>query len=152
MRRALRCDGIVPQFEGEEHQGSPELVREMLRWLGENGARSDIDVIAQGETPADDPDAAAELPPGGYYRDQWWVASGTRPTYYGAGINGQLVLIDGPTDVVIAKLSTWPEAWSEEHATATLSACLDLARQSGGRRGGAGGVAPGGRASRRGPE
>jgi CubicO group peptidase (beta-lactamase class C family) len=101
---------------------------------------------------ASDPDAAAELPPGGYYRDQWWVASGTRPTYYGAGINGQLVLIDGPMDVVIAKLSTWPEAWSEEHATATMSACLDLARQIGGRRGRTGGVAPGGRASRRGSE
>ena len=55
MRRALRCDGIVSQFEGEEHEGTPELVREMRRWLGDNGARPDIDVIAQGETPGDDP-------------------------------------------------------------------------------------------------
>ena len=33
MRRALRCDGVVSQFEGEEHEGTPELVREMRRWL-----------------------------------------------------------------------------------------------------------------------
>jgi CubicO group peptidase (beta-lactamase class C family) len=83
---------------------------------------------------ANDPDAVQELPPGGYYRNQWWVASGPRPTYYGAGINGQLVFIDGPTDVVVAKLSTWPEAWSLAYAAPTMSACLDLARQLGGRR------------------
>ena len=61
MRRVLRCDGVVSQFEGEEHEGTPELVREMRRWLGDNGARPDIDVIAQGETPGNDPDAAAAI-------------------------------------------------------------------------------------------
>ena len=61
---------------------------------------------------ANDPDAR-ELPPGSYYRNQWWVASAARPTYYGSGINGQMVLIDGPTDVVIAKFSTWPEAFTD---------------------------------------
>jgi CubicO group peptidase (beta-lactamase class C family) len=94
------------------------------------------------EALANDPDAVQELPPGGYYRNQWWVASGSRPTYYGAGINGQLVLIDGPTDVVVAKLSTWPEAWSLDRAVATMSACLDIARQIGGRRGETGRRAP----------
>ena len=61
MRRALRCDGVVSQFEGEEHLGSPELEREMRRWLADNGARPDIDVNAQGETPGDHPDATAAI-------------------------------------------------------------------------------------------
>jgi alkanesulfonate monooxygenase SsuD/methylene tetrahydromethanopterin reductase-like flavin-dependent oxidoreductase (luciferase family) len=59
MRRAVRCDGVVPQFEGEEHHGSPAVVLEMRAWLAEQGAREDLDVIAQGETPAADGAAAA---------------------------------------------------------------------------------------------
>jgi CubicO group peptidase (beta-lactamase class C family) len=81
---------------------------------------------------AGDPDAK-QLPNGAYYRNQWWVASATRPTYYGSGINGQMVLIDGPTQVVIAKLSTWPEAYTDDYFVPTFTACMDLARQIGGR-------------------
>ncbi len=51
MRRVLRCDGIVPQFEGDDHDGSPDLIREVRRWLSEHGAGAHLDVIAQGETP-----------------------------------------------------------------------------------------------------
>jgi CubicO group peptidase (beta-lactamase class C family) len=80
-------------------------------------------------------DDARDLPPGAYYRDQWWVRSASRPTFYGSGINGQMVLIDGPTDVVVAKFSTWPEAFSDEYFVPTLTGCLDLARQIGGPRG-----------------
>jgi CubicO group peptidase (beta-lactamase class C family) len=79
-------------------------------------------------------DDARDLPPGAYYRDQWWVRSANRPTFYGSGINGQMVLIDGPTDVVVAKFSTWPEAFSDEYFVPTLTGSLDLARQIGGRR------------------
>jgi CubicO group peptidase (beta-lactamase class C family) len=78
-----------------------------------------------------DADAKA-LPSGAYYRNQWWVASAKRPTYYGSGINGQMVLIDGPTDVVVAKLSTWPEAYTDDYFAPTFSGCMDLARQIGG--------------------
>ena len=52
MRRVLRCDGIVPQYEGEPTLAA---VRELRAWLHEHGARSDLDVIAEGETPRDDP-------------------------------------------------------------------------------------------------
>ncbi len=58
MRRVLGCDGIVPQFGGE---GSPDDVRAMRAWLAEHGARPDIDVTAEGETPAGDPAAAAAI-------------------------------------------------------------------------------------------
>jgi len=74
MRRALRCDGIVPQFEGEQHDGSPELIAEMRSWLIDNGARPDIDVIAQGETPADDPEAVARITePWAAAGCTWWL-------------------------------------------------------------------------------
>ena len=61
MRRALRCDGIVPQFEGDDDYGSPDLAREIRRWLSENGASPDLDVIAQGETPTDDDGRARNI-------------------------------------------------------------------------------------------
>jgi hypothetical protein len=51
--------------------------------------------------------------------------------YAGLGINGQMVLVDGEHDGVVAKLSTWPEAWSDERFAATLSGCRDLLRRLG---------------------
>jgi CubicO group peptidase (beta-lactamase class C family) len=77
---------------------------------------------------AGNPDAVA-LPTGAYYRNQWWVANASRPTYYGSGINGQMILIDAPTDVVVAKLSTWPEAFTDDIFVPTFIGCMDLARQ-----------------------
>jgi CubicO group peptidase (beta-lactamase class C family) len=77
---------------------------------------------------AGDPDAAG-LPGGAYYRNQWWVANRSRPTFYGSGINGQMVLVDGTTDVVVAKLSTWPEAYTDDFFLPTFTGCMDLARQ-----------------------
>lgn len=60
MRRAARCDGVVPEYHLEGgREPSVEDVRALRGWLAEHGARPDIDVIAEGETPADDPAAAA---------------------------------------------------------------------------------------------
>ena len=57
LRRALRCDGIIPEFCGGE--GGPDGLRAVRAWLAEHGARPDLDVVANGETPADDAEAAA---------------------------------------------------------------------------------------------
>jgi hypothetical protein len=92
MRRVLRCDGVVPQFEGaegvegaqgmegvesvenDEHAGSPDLIREMRRWLVENGARPDIDVIAEGETSTHDAGAArSTVEPWAEAGCTWWL-------------------------------------------------------------------------------
>jgi hypothetical protein len=62
LRRVLRCDGVIPQYraEGQEdYLGSPQDLRDLLAWLSEHGAAADLDVIADGETPADDRGAAA---------------------------------------------------------------------------------------------
>ncbi len=74
---------------------------------------------------------AAELDPGAFYRNQFWIVDPAGPVFAGMGINGQLVLVDRPNDVVVAKLSTWPDAWSVRYAEPTLRGCLDLARQLG---------------------
>jgi hypothetical protein len=74
MRRVLRCDGIVPQFAEGEHRGSPERIREMRRWLAEQGAANDLDVVAEGETPADDPSRASDdVRPWADAGCTWWL-------------------------------------------------------------------------------
>lgn len=65
---------------------------------------------------ADGPDAfiaggeGVRFPPGAHYRNFWWVAEPAVPLLYAAGINGQNVFVHGPSQVVVAKLSTWPTA------------------------------------------
>ncbi|MBR7839842.1 hypothetical protein KDL01_41785, partial [Actinospica durhamensis] len=56
MRRAARCDGVIPEF-GADPFATPTLQdrAELRAWLAENGARPDIDVIAEGRTHADEP-------------------------------------------------------------------------------------------------
>jgi alkanesulfonate monooxygenase SsuD/methylene tetrahydromethanopterin reductase-like flavin-dependent oxidoreductase (luciferase family) len=74
MRRVLRCDGIVPQYQLGGREGAPADARALRAWLEEHGARSDVDVVAQGETPADDPAAAAALVvPWAEAGCTWWL-------------------------------------------------------------------------------
>lgn len=76
MRRALRCDGIVPQFQdgGEEGEGSPEELREMCAWLSSHGVADRFDVISQGETPYDDPVRARSIvAPWEAAGATWWL-------------------------------------------------------------------------------
>jgi alkanesulfonate monooxygenase SsuD/methylene tetrahydromethanopterin reductase-like flavin-dependent oxidoreductase (luciferase family) len=69
MRRVLRCDGVVPQYELGGRDGTPDDVRAMREWLAERGARPDLDVIAEGETAATETGAARALV-------QPWAAAG----------------------------------------------------------------------------
>lgn len=50
------------------------------------------------------------FPPGAHYRNQWWVWDPAAPSSFASGINGQHIYVHGPTDTVVAKLSTWPAA------------------------------------------
>jgi alkanesulfonate monooxygenase SsuD/methylene tetrahydromethanopterin reductase-like flavin-dependent oxidoreductase (luciferase family) len=71
MRRVLRCDGVHPQYGGE---GTPEDARALRAWLLENGAPPEFDLTAEGETPADDPDAAAAIVrPWAEAGCTWWL-------------------------------------------------------------------------------
>ena len=62
MRRVLRCDGLLPVvMDGDGfRETQPQDITAMLAWLEEQGGvRPGFDVVMEGETPADDPDAAA---------------------------------------------------------------------------------------------
>jgi CubicO group peptidase (beta-lactamase class C family) len=72
---------------------------------------------------------ARELPPGAFYRNQWWVIDPSGPVFQASGINGQTLLVHVPARVVIAKLSTWPVAWDEAYALPTTTGLVDLARK-----------------------
>jgi hypothetical protein len=73
-----------------------------------------------------------------YYRNQWWVwqprTGGRNAIYLALGIHGQLLYIDEAASVVIAKFSSWPDAWDDGMARDTLSACLHIADGLSGRQ------------------
>jgi alkanesulfonate monooxygenase SsuD/methylene tetrahydromethanopterin reductase-like flavin-dependent oxidoreductase (luciferase family) len=74
MRRVLRCDGVVPQYDLDGQEGTPDDVRAMRAWLADRGARPDLDVVAEGETPANDPTAAgAQVMPWADAGCTWWL-------------------------------------------------------------------------------
>jgi alkanesulfonate monooxygenase SsuD/methylene tetrahydromethanopterin reductase-like flavin-dependent oxidoreductase (luciferase family) len=77
MRRVLRCDGIVPQFDlGEDREQTPDDVRALRGWLAEHRAPDGFDVIAEGETPGDNADRAASLvTPWAAAGCTWWLES-----------------------------------------------------------------------------
>lgn len=77
MRRAARCDGVVPEYYlDDEREPTAEDVRELKTWLAENGARPDIDVIAEGESPADNlVGARAQVAAHAAAGCTWWLES-----------------------------------------------------------------------------
>jgi alkanesulfonate monooxygenase SsuD/methylene tetrahydromethanopterin reductase-like flavin-dependent oxidoreductase (luciferase family) len=59
MRRALRCDGVIPQYRVAGRDPSPADASEVRAWLTAQSAAPQFDLIADGETVAGDPMAAA---------------------------------------------------------------------------------------------
>ena len=71
MRRVLRCDGIIPQYGGEATPADAAAAR---AWLTEHGAPAGLDVVADGETPAGDHEAAvAAVAPWAEAGCTWWL-------------------------------------------------------------------------------
>jgi hypothetical protein len=74
MRRVLRCDGIIPQFETEGREPGPDDARAVRDWLSAHGAEPGLDMVAEGETPAGDPAAAAaQVAPWADAGCTWWL-------------------------------------------------------------------------------
>jgi alkanesulfonate monooxygenase SsuD/methylene tetrahydromethanopterin reductase-like flavin-dependent oxidoreductase (luciferase family) len=74
MRRVLRCDGVIPQYGQLDHEPAPADARAVRAWLTERGAADGFDVIADGETPADDrAAAAAAVAPWAAAGCSWWL-------------------------------------------------------------------------------
>lgn len=73
MNRVLRCDGLVPQYEGVGNDARPEHARAVREWLDHRGGAG-IDLVAEGETPADDKWAAREKVAGWAEAGcTWWL-------------------------------------------------------------------------------
>ena len=74
MRRVLRCDGVIPQYRLPGREAEPADAQAAREWLAGEGARPDLDMVAEGETPAGDP-AAARAEVAGWERAgcTWWL-------------------------------------------------------------------------------
>lgn len=74
MRRVLRCDGMIPQFDLGSRAGVPADARAARDWLARHGAAPGLDMIVEGETPAGDQDAAAAaVAPWAAAGCTWWL-------------------------------------------------------------------------------
>jgi len=74
LRRVLRCDGILPQYDLDGREPEPADARAVRTWLSGHGARPGLDVVADGETPAGDPgQAAALVAPWAEAGCTWWL-------------------------------------------------------------------------------
>ena len=56
MRRVLRCDGVVPQYELDGRDPSPDDLVQLRAWLSEQAPGRHFDLIADGETIVEDID------------------------------------------------------------------------------------------------
>jgi alkanesulfonate monooxygenase SsuD/methylene tetrahydromethanopterin reductase-like flavin-dependent oxidoreductase (luciferase family) len=74
LRRALRCDGIVPQYQVDGRDPGPDDARALRQWLTGHGAGPGFDIVMDGETPAGDPAAAeATTRPWSEAGCTWWL-------------------------------------------------------------------------------
>jgi CubicO group peptidase (beta-lactamase class C family) len=126
--------------------GISAALRDLARFgqvLASGGRRGRTQVIPRAWlrdtlTPEPDSRAAFEasedhhgLPTTSYYRNQFWVIDPRGPIFQCSGIHGQTVFVHGPSKVVIAKFSTWPDAWTESFAGMTRLGLTSLAEQIG---------------------
>jgi hypothetical protein len=78
MRRVLGCDGVVPQYDVGGREATPDDARTVREWLLEQGAEHTVEVIAEGETPGDDPAAWAEA------GCTWWLETRWELPHHGS--------------------------------------------------------------------
>ena len=70
---------------------------------------------------------AAGYPPGAHYRNCWWVTDPELPMFNATGINGQSIFVHVPADLVVAKLSSWPDALNPPVLRTTIAAVRAIA-------------------------
>jgi CubicO group peptidase (beta-lactamase class C family) len=72
-------------------------------------------------------DGATGYPPGAHYRNFWWVTQPRAPMFNAAGIHGQSIVVHVPSQTVVVKLSSWPDALNTPRRRATLAAVHAIA-------------------------
>ncbi len=93
-------------------------------WIDDTRFHGDVDAFARNT----DHDGR---PPGGAYRNFWWITNDEHGTFYGGGVYGQHLWIDPTARVVIAKLSTRPAPLDESLNDLTLRAFTAIAAELG---------------------
>lgn len=85
---------------------------------------------SQGDAAAFAVNYGARFPdaPGACYSRQWWALAPERRRQVGLGIFGQMLWIDPVDELVVAKLSTWPDYLSDDFRMATFRACEAIGR------------------------
>lgn len=98
MRRVLRCDGLVPQFETGGLDPAPEDARAVVAWLAEHDG-AHIDVVAEGETSARDAAGAGDqVRAWAAAGCSWWLETRWEMPHHGPGRLAQIRerLLAGP--------------------------------------------------------
>ncbi|MCY3770341.1 MAG: serine hydrolase [Gammaproteobacteria bacterium] len=68
-----------------------------------------------------------EATPNGAYHNQFWIEDVSRKAFMARGVFGQMIHIDQDCDMVVTKLSTWPEFTSVPRLKLSLSAIRAIA-------------------------
>ena len=69
--------------------------------------------------------------PNGGYRNQFWVEDVNRNAFMARGVFGQLIYVDIDNQLVVAKLSSWPEFVSDIRLKSSLNAVRAIAEHVG---------------------
>jgi CubicO group peptidase (beta-lactamase class C family) len=72
-------------------------------------------------------DGASAYPRGAHYRNCWWVTNPDVPMFNAAGIHGQHIFVHVPSQTVVVKLSSWPDALNSDLRRSTVAAVTAIA-------------------------
>jgi CubicO group peptidase (beta-lactamase class C family) len=72
-------------------------------------------------------DGASGYPPGAHYRNCWWVTDPGLPVLNASGIHGQAIFVHVPSQTVVVKMSSWPDALDTSMRRATVAAVHAIA-------------------------
>ena len=73
------------------------------------------------------PDHTVTPPPGAHYRNCWWMRDPATPFFHASGIYGQNIFLHLPSEVTVAKFSTWPTPLSPQLRQLTIDGVLAIA-------------------------
>ncbi len=74
-------------------------------------------------------DQSREFMPNGRYRNMFWIQDADQQTHMCLGVFGQFIYVSPERDMVVAKLSSWPEFLSPEHHSNTMRAINAIAAE-----------------------
>jgi hypothetical protein len=68
-------------------------------------------------------DGATGYPRGAGYRNCWCITDPALPMFNAAAINGQSIFVHVPSQTVVVKLSSWPDALNARMRRTTVAYC-----------------------------